>query len=106
MIWSVAWRNVWRSKTRSIVMVCAIAVGLLAGIFLMAFMNGMYNSRIETATKTELSHIQVHHPHFLEYNENITRALPEDNRIGLEWIKKPNLIRFLVYSHWMLCVDC
>lgn len=69
MTWSIAWRNVWRSKTRSIVMIAAIAVGLAAGIFLMAFMNGMYNSRIETATKSELSHIQIHAPHFTDNNE-------------------------------------
>ncbi len=50
-------------------MITAIALGLFAGIFMMAFMNGMYNSRIEAATKSELSHIQVHAPHFLDNNE-------------------------------------
>lgn len=69
MIGSIAWRNVWRSKTRSLVMIAAIAVGLFAGIFMMAFMVGMYNSRIETATKSELSHIQVHAENFLINNE-------------------------------------
>lgn len=50
-------------------MIAAIALGLFAGIFMMAFMNGMYNSRIESATKSELSHIQVHAPHFLDNTE-------------------------------------
>ncbi|MCF6356912.1 MAG: FtsX-like permease family protein [Draconibacterium sp.] len=70
MIWSIAWRNVWRNKVRSIVMITAIALGLVAGVFIMAFMQGAVNARIESATKSELSHIQVHAPHFLDNNES------------------------------------
>ncbi len=69
MIWSIAWRNVWRNKVRSIVMIVAISLGLLAGIFTMAFMKGAVDARIESATKSELSHIQIHAPHFLDNNE-------------------------------------
>ena len=69
MIWSIAWRNVWRNKVRSIVMIVAISLGLLAGIFTMAFMQGAVDARIESATKSELSHIQIHAPHFLDNNE-------------------------------------
>ncbi len=69
MIWSIAWRNVWRNKVRSIVMIAAIALGLVAGVFIMAFMQGAVNARIESATKSELSHIQIHAPHFLDNNE-------------------------------------
>jgi putative ABC transport system permease protein len=69
MIWSIAWRNVWRNKVRSIVMIVAIALGLFAGVFTMAFMQGAVDARIESATKSELTHIQVHAPHFLDNNE-------------------------------------
>ena len=69
MIWSIAWRNVWRNKVRSIVMIVAISLGLLAGVFTMAFMQGAVDARIESATKSELSHIQIHAPHFLDNNE-------------------------------------
>jgi ABC-type lipoprotein release transport system permease subunit len=69
MILSVAWRNVWRNKTRSIVMISAIALGLVAGVFYMAFMQGMVDARIESATKSELAHLQVHAPHFLDNSE-------------------------------------
>ncbi len=70
MIWSIAWRNVWRNRVRSIVMITAIGLGLVAGVFIMAFMQGAVNARIESATKSELSHIQVHAPHFLDNNES------------------------------------
>lgn len=69
MILSVAWRNVWRNKTRSIVMIISIALGLVVGVFYMAFMQGMVDARIESATKSELAHLQIHAPHFLDNNE-------------------------------------
>lgn len=69
MIWHIAWRNVWRNKVRSIIMMVAIAMGLFAGVFTMAFMQGAVDARIESATKSELAHIQVHAPHFLDNNE-------------------------------------
>ena len=69
MILSVAWRNVWRNKTRSIVMITSIALGLVVGVFYMAFMQGMVDTRIESATKSELAHLQIHAPHFLDNNE-------------------------------------
>ena len=65
MILAVAWRNIWRSKTRSLVILVAICLGLASGIFYMAFYKGMVDQRINTAIKTEASHIQVHHPEYL-----------------------------------------
>ena len=62
MIWSIAWRNVWRNKVRSIIMIVAIALGLIAGVFTMAFMQGAVDARIQSATKTELAHLQIHAP--------------------------------------------
>jgi ABC-type lipoprotein release transport system permease subunit len=35
----------------------------------MAFMQGMVDARIESATKSELAHLQIHAPHFLDNNE-------------------------------------
>ncbi len=69
MIWSIAWRNVWRNKLRSIIMIAAIALGLFAGVFTMAFMQGAVDARIESATKTELAHLQIHAPDFLVNND-------------------------------------
>ena len=65
MILAVAWRNIWRSKTRSLVIIIAICLGLSSGIFYMAFYKGMVDQRINTAIKTEASHIQIHHREYL-----------------------------------------
>lgn len=69
MIWSIAWRNVWRNKVRSIIMIVAIALGLFAGVFTMAFMQGTVDARVESATKSELAHLQIHAPDFTKNNE-------------------------------------
>lgn len=91
MIWSIAWRNVWRNKVRSIVMIVAIALGLVAGVFSMAFMQGTVDARIESATKSELAHLQIHAPHFLENKETsfyISNASELVNKIeGLDSVK-------------------
>lgn len=77
MVWSIAWRNVWRNKLRSIVMIAAIAIGLFAGVFIIAFMQGIVDARIESATSTELAHLQLHAAGFLENNDislNISKS--------------------------------
>lgn len=66
MIFAVAWRNIWRNKTRSLVIITAIGLGLASGIFYMGFYRGMVDQRINTAIKTEASHLQVHNKNYLE----------------------------------------
>ncbi len=68
MIRSIAWRNVWRNKQRSLIMIVAIALGLFAGVFTMAFMQGAVDARIDSATQTELAHLQIHAPKFTQNN--------------------------------------
>jgi ABC-type lipoprotein release transport system permease subunit len=82
MIWSIAWRNVWRNKVRSTIMIIAIALGLFAGVFTMAFMQGVVDARIESATKSELAHLQIHAPHFQDNNETSVYIQNTDELIG------------------------
>src|SRR5678816_3387890 len=65
MLIKVSWRNIWRNKTRSLVIIIAVAIGLWAALFLMSFYNGLIEQRISNAIETEISHIQIHHPQFL-----------------------------------------
>ena len=66
MLTKIASRNIWRSKKRSLIIIAALSIGLWAGIFIMAFYNGMIEQRINAAIASELSHIQLHHPEFRE----------------------------------------
>ncbi|MGR3812233.1 ABC transporter permease [Jiulongibacter sp. NS-SX5] len=68
MLFKIAWRNIWRNKTRSLIIITAIMLGLWAGVFLMGFSWGMYDSRIESLITKESSHLQLHHEKFKEDN--------------------------------------
>ena len=50
-------------------MIAAITLGLFARVFVIAFMQGVVDARIESATKTELAHLQIHVPDFLVNND-------------------------------------
>ncbi|MBL7110933.1 MAG: ABC transporter permease [Bacteroidales bacterium] len=69
MIWSISWKNVWRNKLRSLVVIVAFFFGIFGGIYVVAVMIGMIDQRVKTAIGNEVSHIQIHHPGFLENNE-------------------------------------
>jgi len=69
MIFSISWRNIWRSKTRSLVIISAISLGIFAGVYTVAFMYGWVNQRINAVISTEISHIQIHHPNYIQSNE-------------------------------------
>jgi putative ABC transport system permease protein len=60
----MAWRNIWRNKMRSIVIMLSIAVGLFAGIAMLALYKGMMKSRVRTVIDAEVGHIQLHDSNF------------------------------------------
>jgi putative ABC transport system permease protein len=59
MIWKTAWKNVWRNKVRSLVVISSVTIGIFAGVFSVALMNGMIAQRVDDALNEEISHIQV-----------------------------------------------
>lgn len=60
VILQIAWRNIWRSPLRSSVLICSVALGVWAGIFIMAFANGLNQQRTESTLLTGLGHVQLH----------------------------------------------
>ena len=64
MIFIMAWRNIWRNKMRSIVIMLSIAIGLFAGIAVLALYKGMMKSRVRTAIDAEVGHLQLHDRNF------------------------------------------
>ena len=91
MLVKIAGRNIWRSRKRSLIIITAVSIGLWAGIFMMAFYNGMIEQRIGSAIADELSHIQLHHPEFRKEYE-IKYLLPQGKKI-LETIAKDSQIK-------------
>lgn len=76
----IAGRNIWRSKKRSLIIISAVSIGLWAGIFMMAFYNGMIEQRINSAIAGELSHIQLHNPEFRK-DYDIKYDIPKGKKI-------------------------
>jgi len=75
----IAWRNVWRNKLRSMTVILSIVLGLWAGFFTMALTLGLNEQRMDGAVKSYLSHVQIHHPAFLEnYNIKDVITMPEE----------------------------
>jgi len=75
---------------RSIVVIASVAIGLFAGMFMIAFFKGFINQEIETAVETTLSHAQIHNPAFSEdkdVNDSIANGrgivdqLKKDSRV-------------------------
>jgi ABC-type lipoprotein release transport system permease subunit len=59
-----AWRKIWRNKARSMVIMLSVAIGLLAGIGVLALYKGMMKSRVRTVIDSEVAHLQLHHADF------------------------------------------
>lgn len=64
MIFTMAWRNIWRNKMRSIIIMLSIAVGLFAGIAVLALYKGIMTARVRIAIDAEVGHIQLHDVNF------------------------------------------
>lgn len=60
----MAWRNIWRNRMRSIVIVLSVAIGLFAGIAVLALYKGMLHGRVRTVIDAEVAHIQIHETSF------------------------------------------
>jgi len=91
MIPLIAWRNIWRHKIRSLVVILSIAVGLWAGVFMIAFSWGMYKQYMRETVNTQLSHLQLHHPGFEEDHE--VQYLLTNNISMMDYIRADDKIK-------------
>ncbi|MGB2959334.1 MAG: FtsX-like permease family protein [Bacteroidota bacterium] len=66
MLFHIAYRNVLRNWKRSIIIILAIASGLWGGIVASGVFFAMTDESVKSAINSRLSHVQIHHPRFLE----------------------------------------
>jgi ABC-type lipoprotein release transport system permease subunit len=76
----IAWRNIWRNKLRSSLVIASIVLGIWAGLFIMAMTLGLNEQRMNGAVNSYLSHVQLHHPKFLE-DQNLKYFITDENTI-------------------------
>lgn len=65
----LAWRNIFRNKRRTLIAATAMGIGLTALIFIDAFMIGMEETMIRTATASFLGDAQIHREGFRDEQE-------------------------------------
>lgn len=69
MLLQIAWRNIWRSRTRSLVVIGAVLIGVWSILFIVAFSSAIVGGYVKNAIQNETSHLQLHHPDFVEDKE-------------------------------------
>ncbi len=91
MIVQLSWRNVWRNKKRSVTLLVSIALGLWAGILVMALFIGMTDQMVRSAIGSRLGHIQVHSEGFIAHQE-IGLVIPDGMNVLDEIRKEPGVV--------------
>ena len=90
MLAHLAWRNTWRNPVRSGVVICALALGIWAGLFVSAFVNGMMRQKINSVIDLEFSHLQVHAPGFRD-DYLVSRVIPGPDTLLQQLKKEPEV---------------
>lgn len=71
---------------RSLVVILAVTIGLFGSLFLIALSNGIVEQKIRSTIRNEISHIQLHHPDFMQ-DKQAKYAIPRADSV-VEEIKK------------------
>lgn len=69
MLFELAWRNIWRSKIRSFALISSIVIGVWSILFILAFTIAVVDGYVDDAIESKTSHLQIHHPNFVEDRE-------------------------------------
>lgn len=86
----LAWRNVWRNPRRSALTVTAIAVGLMALIFMWAFVDGINQQMIENSTRYLAGHLQIHRSGYHE-QKTLDLLLAQDDQLWQKLRAQPQV---------------
>lgn len=102
MIVRLAWKNIWRNKFRSSLILGAIAIGLFAGTFMIAFITGWMRTTIESDISNQLAHIQIHTPEFSENNDITAYFLRDQISRTVDTVTNVNSISYRLRVNGML----
>jgi len=81
MIFKIAFRNIFRQKRRTILTVLTMCGGFVLACFTIGWMEGTYNNIINTFTKSQLGHIQIHYGDYLD-RPKIYKTIKNPQEVG------------------------
>lgn len=97
VISSIAWRNIWRNKARSFVIMFSVALGVFAGLMVMALYKGMMRDRIKSLIEQETGHLQIHHPSFKNDYE-VKFTIDNLSNVNILLVQNSNVKKFTFRS--------
>lgn len=93
MLLKIAWKNVWRSPVRSGVVITSVLLGLWAGVYMIALMNGLNSQRIADQLDNSLGHLKISSPKFNE--EKLPQYfIPDADKIFEKLRKDSSIVAF------------
>lgn len=91
----MAWRNIWRNKIRSLIIIGSVALGLVAGLFVLSLYKGIMDDRVNTVIREEVAHLQIHHATFKE-DYDPQYVVREKERVSEYLNGMPNVLAYTV----------
>jgi putative ABC transport system permease protein len=80
MLLKISWRNIFRHPVRSLIIGLAVALGLWAGIIVMALSSGLLKQQFDMMISNYISHVQLHHPSFSD-ERDVKYQVPKKNEV-------------------------
>ncbi len=77
---TMSWRNIWRQKKRSYLVMSTAVVGMLGVVFMMGWINGLFDAMISGGIDTGLGHVQIR-PEGYNVKKEIGSLLPDASAI-------------------------
>jgi len=88
----MAWRNIVRNARRSFITISAIALGLMALIFLWGFNDGVHNSMMRNLQEVIVGSVQIHAVDFFRHPK-LNRTVPELAKVK-DMLKQQGIFRY------------
>jgi ABC-type lipoprotein release transport system permease subunit len=75
------------------IVICAVTLGIIAGVFTSGLMKGWVDQRVESAIYTEASHVKIRNQDYL-LNEEIKYTIPDQEAVISELRNNPKVVAF------------
>lgn len=98
MIFKIAFRNIFRQKRRTILTVLTMVGGFTLACFTIGWMDGTYNNIIDTFTRTQLGHIQIHYGDYLD-RPKIYKTIEAPEEVGAKIMQTEGVIAWAPRIH-------
>lgn len=91
MIVKIAWKNIWRNPLRSATVIVAVMLGIWAGVFMIAFINGLAEQRLDDQLSNTIAHVKISNPKFTD--EKLPQYFVPESKEIIQKIKSHSQVK-------------